>query len=121
MPRISRTYRQSQKEDLNIQTADSHSGDRREVFTLTKAKTFTLMIILLTTARRDMSEYIFKTIKICLERSCHALGSCNYVYKDRGESIYDWLMIAFFFLSTESHQCTRQFSDLPALKYIKAN
>lgn len=79
MPRISRTYRQSQKEDLNIQTVDIHSGDKWEVFTLTKAKTFTLLTILLTTPRREMPEYIFKTIKISLERSCHALGSCNYV------------------------------------------
>lgn len=75
MPRISRTYRQSQKDDLNIQTTDTHSGVRREHFT--KAKTFTLIIILLATPRSEISEYIFKTIKISLERSCHA---CNYVY-----------------------------------------
>lgn len=115
MPRITRTHRQSQKEDLNIQTAVIHSGDRREDFTLTKAKTLTLPIILLTTPRREMSEYIFRTIKISLERSCHAIGSCIYVYQDRGESINDWLMIAFFFFNlyriTPMHQTIFRFTS----------
>lgn len=59
MPRISRSYRQSQKEDLNIQTADIHSNQREEDFTLTKANT----LILLNTTIGAESGYILKTTK----------------------------------------------------------